>query len=134
VNKVRQHEPDDIFFTWGESEGSSIFIVVEGGRRSVLIIVVDEFHDVEVFGNEVLSFSEEGIGQVEDVHFFEGLDDGSGSSSIDDSHDSFLFEFSFDGFVNNLQFGIEFLSIQLMFGRGVQQHFRNLIFSSIDIS
>jgi len=57
---------------------------------------------VEIFGNKIGSFSKEGIGQVKNIHFFESLDDGTGSSSIEDSENSFLFEFSFNSFVNDL--------------------------------
>jgi hypothetical protein len=76
--------------------------VFERWGGSELIIIVDEFHDVEIFGNKVSSFFEEGIGQVKNIHFFESLDDGTGSSSIKDSEDSLLFELSFNSFVNDL--------------------------------
>jgi len=102
VNEIRQNKPDNIFFTRRESERSSIFIVIERWGGSELIIIVDEFHDVEIFGNKVSSFFEEGIGQVKNIHFFESLDDGTGSSSIKDSEDSLLFELSFNSFVNDL--------------------------------
>jgi len=128
-----KNKPDNIFFTWGEREGSSIFIVIERRGTVVLIIVIDEFHDVEIFREKIVSFFKEGIGQVKDIHFFESLDNGTGSLSIYTGNNSFLFERSFNSFVDNLQFSIKFLSIDGMFTRSVQQNFTNLIFSSIKI-
>lgn len=116
-----------------ESEGSSVFVVVEGGRRVVLVIVVEEFHDVEVLGKEVVSFSEDGVGQVEDVHFFESLDDGSGSLLVEDGEHGLLFEFSFNGSVDHLEFNIEFLSFNGVFSRSVDKNFTDLVFSSVDV-
>jgi len=83
-NGFRGNEPDDVFFTWGESERSSVFVVIERRRAVVLVFVVEEFHDMEIFGKEIVSFSENGVGEVENVHFFESLHDGSGSLLVED--------------------------------------------------
>jgi hypothetical protein len=49
-----------------------------------LVFVVEEFHDMEIFGKEIVSFSENGVGEVKNVHFFESLHDGSGSLLVED--------------------------------------------------
>jgi len=130
---VSQDKPDNIFFTRGERERSSIFVVIKGRGTVVLIVIINKFGDVEIFGQQVVSFFEEGVGQVKNIHFFEGLDDGTGSLGIKHSNDGLLFEGSFDGFVDNLEFGIEFSSHNSVFSRSMQQKFTNLIFSGIKI-
>lgn len=79
---VFKNKPDDIFFTWGERERSSIFIIIERRGAVELIIVIDEFHNVEIFRKEIGSFFEKRVGQVKDIHFFESLDNGTRSFSI----------------------------------------------------
>lgn len=83
-NGFRGNEPDDVFFTWGESERSSVFVVIERRGAVVLVFVVEEFHDMEIFGKEIVSFSENGVGEVKNVHFLESLHDGSGSLLVED--------------------------------------------------
>jgi len=56
------NEPDDIFFTWGESERSSIFVITKRRWGVILVIIVHEFHDVEIFRKKIMSFSEHGVG------------------------------------------------------------------------
>jgi hypothetical protein len=119
-DRVFKDKPDDIFFTWGEREGSSIFIVIERGWGVILIIIIDEFHDMEIFGQQVVSFSEEGVGQVEDIHFFESLDDGTGFSLIKYGDNGLLFEGSLDTFMDNLEFGVEFGTHDSVFTRSME--------------
>jgi sporulation protein YlmC with PRC-barrel domain len=133
-NGFRGNEPDDVFFTWGESERSSVFVVIERRRAVVLVFVVEEFHDMEIFGKEIVSFSENGVGEVENVHFFESLHDGSGSLLVEDWKNSLLFEFSLNSSMDDLQFNVEFLSLNGVFGGSMNENFTDLIFSSINIS
>jgi len=99
-----------------------------------LIVIINEFSDMEVFGQQVVSFLEKGVGQVEDIHFFESLDDGTRSLGIENCDDSLLFEGSFNSFVDNLEFSIEFSSHDGMFCGSVQKDFTNLIFGGININ
>lgn len=80
-----------------------------------------------------MSFSEQGVGEVKNIHFFESLNNSTGSLLIDNGENGLLFHFSFNSSVNNLQFSIKFLLFDSVFSGGVNKNFTNLIFSSIDI-
>lgn len=98
-----------------------------------MVVIVDEFHDMEILGQQVLSFSEERVRQVENIHFFESLNNGTGFSLVKNSDDSLLLELTLDAFVNDLEFGVEFGTHDGVFTGSVEQTFTDLILGSVDI-
>lgn len=56
IDRISFNKPNNILFTWGKRERSSIFIVIERGRWIINIVIVHKFHNMEIFTQQIMSF------------------------------------------------------------------------------
>jgi len=133
-NRLGFHKPNHVLFAGRESKRSPVLVVVKRRRGIVLVVVIHKFHYMEILAQQVVSFSKQRIRQIQYIHLFKTLYDGSRLFFINNRNHCLRFKISLNSPMNHLQLAIVFSSIDGVFSRSMNKHFADLILGSINIS